>query len=401
MPRQLVVCLDGTNNRFDHRPTNILHILRSLTPDLDQVLSYYDQGVGTFGLKETLFEWQKIPSRVLGLAFGWGIDRTICGAYSFLSKNYREGDEIYLFGFSRGAYAVRALAALIHACGLIQPHQLNLFDYAWAMLTARQRTKDPKTNNKPDFDIQDSFKATFGRTVPIKFLGIFDTVKSVGWVYAPTVIPFTANNSSVQFVRHAMSIDERRCFFRPNEWGAYAPTAPTTPQPANASAPVIKQDVKQVWFAGFHSDLGGGYPPEDSSLAAVALCWMLGESIDHGLNVDPVRARAEMRPPEGVPPNLLGDMQNSMNFAWKCAEWFPTKQWSSTDGKRHLRVGAMPPFGKPRPRTIPANALLHVSVKDRLLTSIPGRLDYRPPNLPNPLPDTYTIVNDNPKSPCT
>jgi uncharacterized protein (DUF2235 family) len=70
MARQLVVCLDGTGNRFSHRPTNVIHILRSLNRDPNQVLTYYDQGVGTFGLKETLFEWQKVPSRVFGLAFG-------------------------------------------------------------------------------------------------------------------------------------------------------------------------------------------------------------------------------------------------------------------------------------------------------------------------------------------
>ena len=403
MPRQLVVCLDGTGNRFSHRPTNIIHILRSLTPDLDQVLPYYDQGVGTFGVKETLFEWQKVPSRVLGLAFGWGIDRTVCGAYSFLARNYRDGDEIYLFGFSRGAYAVRALAALIYACGLVQPHQLNLFDYAWAMLIARQRSKDPKWNNAPDFSLQHSFKDTFGRAVPLKFLGLFDTVKSVGWVYAPTVIPYTANNPAVQVVRHAMSIDERRCFFRPNEWGGVTPAAHPAPNPSPTPtpAPAGGPPVLQVWFAGVHSDIGGGYPPQESSLSSVPLCWMLGEAIAHGLSIDPNRARAEMRPPEGCPANMTGDMHNSINLGWNLAEWAPAFQWDSTDGKRHLHVGAMPPIGKPRPRTIPTDALLHVSVKKRLLETPPGRPDYRPPNLPCPLPETFIIINDNPKSPCT
>ena len=94
MGRQLVMCLDGTGNRFSHQPTNIIRLLRSLQVDSNQVLSYYDQGVGTFGLKETLFEWQKLPSRILGLAFGWGLKRTIEGAYTFLAQNYRLDDEI-------------------------------------------------------------------------------------------------------------------------------------------------------------------------------------------------------------------------------------------------------------------------------------------------------------------
>jgi Uncharacterized alpha/beta hydrolase domain (DUF2235) len=116
MGRKLVVCLDGTNNRFSHRPINVIRLLRSLTADQSKVLSYYDQGVGTFGLKETLFEWQKFPARVFGLAFGWGLARIVCGAYEFLAKNYAaDEDHIYIFGFSRGAYAARALAALIRA----------------------------------------------------------------------------------------------------------------------------------------------------------------------------------------------------------------------------------------------------------------------------------------------
>jgi uncharacterized protein (DUF2235 family) len=141
MPRQLVVCLDGTGNRFCHTPTNILRLRRSFTSA--NVLAYYDQGVGTFGLKETLFEWQKVPARVCGLAFGWGLKRTVQSAYEFLAKNYCTGDEIYLFGFSRGAYTARSLAALIYACGLVEPHQLNMFDDAWAMLLARKKVTGP------------------------------------------------------------------------------------------------------------------------------------------------------------------------------------------------------------------------------------------------------------------
>ena len=94
MPRQLVVCLDGTNNRFSEKPTNVLKILRCLSRDSDSLLAYYDQGLGTFGLKETLFEWQKLPARVFGLAFGWGLDRVIGSAYEFLAQNYQPGDEI-------------------------------------------------------------------------------------------------------------------------------------------------------------------------------------------------------------------------------------------------------------------------------------------------------------------
>lgn len=392
MARQLVVCLDGTGNSFCATPTNVQRLVRSLSVNLDDVLPYYDQGVGTFGLQETLFAFEKIPSRVFGLAFGWGLARTVGSAYRFLAENYRPTDEIYLFGFSRGAYSIRALAALIHACGLVQPHQLNLFDYAYAMLTARKKT-DPATKSTapagvapappvpvdaPDFELQRQFKETFGRTVAIKFMGIFDTVKSVGWVYDPTVIPYTSSNPSVGTLRHAMAIDERRAFFRQEAWSYKR--SPNT-------------DCLQVWFAGVHSDIGGGYPPETSQLASVSLCWMLGEAIAHGLKVDRARSLREMRPPQGAPSDLTAKMHNSMLPGWKVLEWIPTFVWSTAEKRRRLHVGSMPPFGKPRPRTIPENSLIHVSVKKRLLQ----RTDYRPPNLP----EAYTVVNDSPQSPCS
>ena len=213
MGRQLVIFLDGTGNRFSHKPTNVIRLLRSLPKGRENVLTYYDQGVGTFGVKETLFEWQKLPSRICGLAFGWGLKRNVEGAYHFLAKNYRQGDDIYLFGFSRGAYAARALAALIHTAGIVEGHQAHLFDYAWAMLLARNGEE-----HSPDFKLQARFKSTFGRRVNVHFLGLFDTVKSVGWIYDPVIIPYTAKNPAVKIVRHAVSIDERRCFFRQHLW---------------------------------------------------------------------------------------------------------------------------------------------------------------------------------------
>lgn len=368
MARQLVVCLDGTGNRFSHRPTNIIRILRSLPRRSPALLSYYDQGVGTFGLKETLFEWQKLPSRVCGLAFGWGLARNVEGAFRFLAQNLADGDEVYVFGFSRGAYAARALAALIRAVGLPPAHEAHLFDYAWAMLLARDGP-----DKAPDFKLQARFKATFGRPVKIRFLGLFDTVKSVGWVYDPVVIPYTANNPAVEIVRHAVSIDERRCFFRQHLW---------SPQHSD------KTDLKEVWFAGVHSDIGGGYPPGEAQLALLACRWMLGEARAAGLRLDPDGCRRQLRPADGVVPDCTADMHDSMTTAWKFAEWLPRRVWSGSNATREWLIGAMPPLGTPRPRPMPEDALLHRSVEQRLL----ARDDYRPANLP---PD-FRLVDDDP-----
>jgi uncharacterized protein (DUF2235 family) len=372
MARQLVVCLDGTNNRFSDRPTNVIRVLRSLRYDRSQLLAYYDQGVGTFGLKETLFEWQKLPSRVFGLAFGWGISLIMGSAYEFLAKNYERGDEVFIFGFSRGAYAARALAGMIRAVGLVSSHQTNLFDYAWAMLLSRDQ-------GAPDFALQGRFKATFGqREVRIRFLGLFDTVSSVGWIYDPVSIPYTRSNGCVDFVRHAVSLDEQRCFFRQNLWELKA--ADTT-------------DLKEVWFAGVHSDIGGGYPPAEPTLTRVALRWMMGEACACGLRFDAGRSAGELGAGASEMADRLAPMHDSMTSAWKVAEWVPRYVWDITDRKRHLFRGSMPPFGHPRPRYIPPDALIHRSVEERLTLDS----SYRPPSFGT----GFRYVDDIPFNPAT
>ncbi|WP_397448614.1 DUF2235 domain-containing protein [Pseudomonas sp. NA-150] len=368
MARQLVVCLDGTGNRFSHCPTNIIRLLRSLSSNPDQVLAYYDQGVGTFGMKETLFDWQKVPSRVLGLAFGWGFQRTIEGAYRFIAENLAAGDELYIFGFSRGAYAARALAALIRAVGVVPAHQAHLFDYAWAMLLAREGPK-----KAPDFELQARFKTTFGKPVNVRFLGLFDTVKSVGWVYDPLIIPYTASNAIVEVVRHAVAIDERRCFFRTNLWGVNS---------------TVTTDIKEVWFPGVHSDIGGGYAPEEAQLALGAQRWMLGEAMAAGLHVDFDQAKEQLKATQNVVGDAMGPMHDSMTQPWKIAEWVPRLVWNGDDAKREWRIGRMPPIGEPEPRHIEPGIQVHRSVQQRL----DGLLTYRPPNLP----EHYSVVDDDP-----
>lgn len=368
MGKQLVVCLDGTGNRFSDCPTNVVRMIRSLPSDDRCVVSYYDQGVGTFGLKETVFEWQKVFSRILGLAFGWGTRRIVEGAYRFLATQYQDGDEIYIFGFSRGAYAARCLAALIRAVGLVRGHETHLFEYAWTLLLSRD-----KKSGKPDFKLLAKFKATFGRPVSVRYLGLYDTVKSTGWIYDPVVVPYTANNSSVQTVRQALAIDERRCFFRQNQWRA---------------ARALEADVQEVWFAGVHSDIGGGYAPQEAQLALLSHRWMLGEAIAAGLVVDPARARKQMQPVTGVRADWAGKMHDSMTRAWICAEWTPQLTWDATLNRRRWHIGAMPPFGRPRPRKIPEGAAIHHSVRSRLDLST----DYRPGNLPEACP----VIHDAP-----
>lgn len=392
MARQLILCIDGTNNRFSDKPTNVLRVFRSLPKNSDTQLTYYDQGVGTFGLSETLFEWQKIPSRIAGLAFGWGIKRNVLNAYHFLMENYREGDQIFIYGFSRGSYAARILAAMIYTLGLLPACQAQQLDFAWSLLTTRTAAEDdtPKPSLKqawryigwrltarkrPDFSLMTQFKNTFSQDVNVHFLGLFDTVSSVGWVYDPLAVPYTANNPGVRTIRHAVSIDEQRCFFRQNLWNV-------------AKA----KDLKQVWFAGVHCDIGGGYPLEESQLALIALRWMIGESLEAGLSIDDAACRGELYPPSCPTPNPLAQAHQSLSRQWMIAEWIPRLRWDPTTHARTLKFGSMPPIGKPKARVIsepgPGQKVwVHESVEVRrkgaLTTGQPwgNRLKYDPENL--------------------
>ncbi len=217
----------------------------------EQVI-YYDPGVGTLSDPNFTTPIFKKISIYAGLAFGRGILNNVKKAYLFLMENYEEGDRIFIFGYSRGAYTARVLAGLIHGCGLLDKSHKNLLPHA---LNIYKKTV-------LDFEILNKFKKTFSRKCEIDLLGLWDTVSSIGWFYNPRFFPYTTNNQSVKAVRHALSIDERRIFFRPLAWG---------------DAFLKKQDVKEVWFPGMHSDIGGGYLEKESGLSKLSLEWMIQE----------------------------------------------------------------------------------------------------------------------------
>jgi hypothetical protein len=130
MPNNIVICCDGTGNQINDRLSNVLKFYRVLQKADDQIV-YYSPGVGTVGAFD---DWQVIKQHVkefLGLAAGYGLDENVLDAYRFLCTHYSEGDAIWLFGFSRGAYTVRVLAAFVYVIGLLRPTQLNLADFAF------------------------------------------------------------------------------------------------------------------------------------------------------------------------------------------------------------------------------------------------------------------------------
>ncbi len=355
--KNIVVCCDGTGNEFGVRNSNVIKLYKMMKCDASQI-AYYHPGVGTMGARAALTQIGKWWTKVIGLAFGYGISENVADAYQFLMRTYEPGDQVYLFGFSRGAYTARSLCGMLHAVGLLTRGNEAQIPYAIRLL-----------KSKPiDFAVTASFKKTFSIECKPHFVGVWDTVSSVGWVYNAVHFPFTTAASNVDFVlvRHAMSIDERRAFFRQNSF-----LKPRNPQ---------QQDVKEVWFAGVHSDVGGSYPEPESQLSQIALRWMVCEAERAGLLVDSSR-KAEIlggRPPYVAPDPLTKNQHESLRRVWWIAEFWPKITHIETSPgvwKKIFRLN----LG--RRRYIPPDVVVHESVDVRLKDP---HLGYKPGNLPEP-----------------
>jgi uncharacterized protein (DUF2235 family) len=354
MPKNIVICADGTGNKFRDRNTNVVKLYGVLDlSDPTRQIAYYHAGVGTMGAPGALSQWSKRWTKVKGMAFGFGVTQAIGDIYSFLMDTFEPGDRVFLFGFSRGAYTVRAVAGMLHFLGLIRPKDYNLIDYATEMLKAKQ--------NPGTFDIAADFKQTFSRECKPYFTGVWDTVSSVGWIWDPLHVPYTARNPDLTIGRHALAIDERRCFFRQNMW----------------SAPLPGQDIKQVWFAGVHSDVGGGYPEKESGLAKISLEWMLNEACTAGLLMNNAKVESILGyggDSKFVKPDESAQMHHSLRDAWILLEPLPHRYWDMAAHPPTWKIKL--PLG--RRRYIKPLPTVHESVDRRIAL---GR-GYDPPNLP-------------------
>jgi hypothetical protein len=286
--------------------------------------------------------------RVLGLGVGYGFNDNLEEAYTFLMEHYQEGDKIYLFGFSRGAFTARVLAGWLKRCGLLHPGNQSLVPYARRLYSQKRHIAAQR------------FAKTFStRKVEVAFLGVWDTVSSVGFALNQTFLD-TRSNRIVRRVRHAMSIDERRAFFRPNRW---------TPKPP------ATQDVQEMWFAGCHSDVGGGHPEQrpHSALAKIALRWMVEEAVAADpaqpllVRPDQMRDLFERDDREHSVPDETAPMHESLKGPWWPLECLPQRI--------HGFPGIGTRFG--RRRKIEVTDAVHPSVLQR----IQRRTDYLPANL--------------------
>lgn len=356
MPKNIVICCDGTGNEYGNLNSNVVHLYQALIQDDGRQACYYHPGVGTEGSPTSHNKLEAFFAIIAGLGFGAGLLRYVGDAYRFLMEVYEDGDPIYLFGFSRGAYTVRALSGMLHMFGLLHRGNDGLIPYILKMFARRSRQA---SGMKDSFKEAAGFQATYSRKVQVHMVGVWDTVNSVGMVWDPLKLPYTARNPIMQNGRHAVSIDERRSFFRNNLWGAAFPG----------------QSIKQVWFAGVHSDIGGSYPADKSGLSQITLQWMVCEAVQLGLLVDSQRANqilGRIPPPPPVPPDPAQPINISLKGWWWLLEILPHRYYSQATQKMYWTI----PMGESR--TLPPGSVLHQSVVDKL------KLDptYRPKNLP-------------------
>jgi uncharacterized protein (DUF2235 family) len=319
MPKNIVICCDGTGNEVGAREySNVAKLYMHLDKrDATRQIAFYDPGLGTLGTSGFRTRTLTSLTRLMGLAFGYGLRDNIKDAYLFLMHHYEPGDWVFLFGFSRGAYTARALGGMIHRVGLLNTGNENLVEHAlkrYFESVRPQRRRNGGLKNKcfapfrrePDWKGMARFKKYFSRRCHIHFLGVWDTVKSVGVLRRSMILPHTADMNGVQHGRHAVALNEKRSKYRTNLWSR-----------ENGS------DFAQVWFAGAHSDIGGGYV--ESSLSDIALEWMLVEAAKFGLLVDTSRV-----PP--LRPDAQGKTHNPLLPFWWLLGWY--RRYVPLDGER-------------------------------------------------------------------
>lgn len=306
MGKNVVVCYDGTGNRFGSNNTNVVKTFQSILLEDERQTALYDPGVGTFSyFGRTVGRW---TGKVLGMAFGYGLQENLEDGYRYLMSRYRPDDRLYLFGFSRGAFQARALAGMLNKCGLLPRSGLNLIPYASEIYLTIGNDR-----------IAADFKATFCRDCKPHFIGVWDTVASLGKLYTRDKRFNDDLNHDVRFGFHALAIDERRKKFPAKLW--------------NEAAKGTDQTIEQVWFTGVHSDVGGWY--DEHGLSDIALEWMLTNAERQGLLL-----KEDWRERAGLAPNHMEAMHDSRTGFWRL--WRPVT------------------------RPIPAGAKIHDSVRRRM-----------------------------------
>ncbi len=296
MPKNIVVFSDGTGQEGGKgNDSNVYKLFNMVLDRTPEQIVFYDRGLGT--------GWRKLT----GSIGGRGISKNIRECYEFIFENYMAGDQIYLFGFSRGATTVRSLSGFIHLFGVLPKSRHELIKRAWRIYKKRD---DKKRKQAADEFVKRHHK----HWCRIKVLGVWDTVAALGLPFKSLDVivnwfPMWRHkfhdlrlSDSVENAYHALSIDDDRRTFHPTLWDRGV---------------ARHQLMKQVWFCGAHSDVGGGYA--DAGLSDIALEWIVQEAVEHGLRIYPkhrVRAKPD---PNGImhnPRSGLGRFYRRKDRSW-------------------------------------------------------------------------------------
>ena len=366
MPKRIIVCSDGTGNTaIKGRGTNVFKLFEAVDLDghrfdaaVTPQIAIYDDGVGTEQFK---------PLKIFGGATGWGLSRNVKHLYKELARVYDPGDEIYMFGFSRGAFTIRTLVGFIATCGLVDPEKLNPKTFRnlrstvakayrayrrcyrpWLWRCSPSRQETPASSSRTPIPVSGDVK--------VRFVGVWDTVDAVGLPFHLSDVlnaaiyqfkfPDRGLSPIVQRACHALAIDDQRQSFHPLMW---------------KETPEDRSRISQVWFAGAHSNVGGGYPKQGMSL--VALDWLLTQAEqagvpfgEHGLRLN-ANERQSFREHSSVDDKLY-DPRAGLGIFYR---------WKIRD------IDAMCAANNVTPK-------VHVSVLERVAH---GTDDYSPGNLPS------------------
>jgi uncharacterized protein (DUF2235 family) len=352
--KRLALFLDGSwNDTADNTNVRRLYDMMATTgADGVAQMPYYSEGVGTAR-----------GQRVRGGIWGYGLDEDVRNAYRWLVRHYEHDDEIFLFGFSRGAFTARTLCGMIVRCGLLYPGAPLSIEQIWDRYTksrslhdlwlVKRAIKEPNLYPNVEISLADRRLADHARRVPIEMIGVWDTVGAMGIPLAD--FPLIGKNEFVfhntnpsKLMRngfHAMAIDEHRKSFDVTMWHKFVPKNPAPPHPNAQPDP----NIEQRWFAGAHSNIGGGIA--NSFMAQVPLNWIQQKAIGLGLTF---KSKVKLLGDEH-----LADIHQSLDFKFKLMQL----------GQAFDRVIAPKPEfkagGKAEGTVYPINVTIDKSVFDR------------------------------------
>ncbi|KAG9105110.1 hypothetical protein FRC07_009610, partial [Ceratobasidium sp. 392] len=310
--RTIILCFDGTSNHFSKRNTNVVKFMELLVKDDPRQMVYYQTGVGTYSHPSIMSSTGRYVAELLDEGIAWYLYQHIIDGYKFLMQTYQAGDKIAIIGFSRGAFTARALAGMLHCVGLLPKYNVEHVPFAYEVYkNSRDYTADPAPKDKQGEVIilgksggvsyptigsrpQDvspaDFKRAFCSPVVVDFVGVWDTVASVGVIYSGPALPWIGYNPSILTFRQALALDEHRGNFIPSLWD-------------HRYTQDHLQTARDVWFRGEHTDIGGGsraptldkedpadpYKANQKMPSNITLRWMVRQCIESksGVLFDP------------------------------------------------------------------------------------------------------------------